>query len=166
MARSEEIRLYPKVRSWLSEYLKQKYPRKRVSPFVATHSRSLSRVIADADLHNYFPESSCWDVHIDVVAVIQSRKRYDLAFVEVKMKPIALKDIGQLLVYCRVCKPREAFLLSPQGVSSDLDKLLRDFGRQDILRYKSGVIKIATWNVDYNVVDWNSLIPPGDFQSA
>ena len=47
-----------------------------------------------------------------------------------------LHDLGQLLIYCKLCNPEEAYLLSSSGLGS-LNKILNNLNREDLLDYGS-----------------------------
>ena len=85
-----------------------------------------------------------------------------LAFVECKMGPITLGDVGQLLGYSLVARPEWSYLVSPEGMSGRLSTLLLTYGRQDVLSYgRDRHIRIARWNIDRNEIDLATLVPKG-----
>jgi len=158
-----ERRLYAPCRSWLQVALQAQHPRSTVVVLPDTDRRKLGQVLEAAEYSDRFPESSAWNVRVDVVAVIERRRLCSLAFVELKSRPITLVDVGQLLGYCRVCKPELALLLSPSGVSAELSRLLNGFGRTDILTFERNTIVVGKWDVRRSMPDWQHLTPPGLF---
>jgi hypothetical protein len=152
-------------RTWLGRFLGEKYPKSNVMVLPKTERLQLRHVLVDAGLDSEFPESSAWEVRVDVVGVISRRGLRNLAFVELKATPISLVNIGQLLGYCRVCRPAGAFLLSPAGLSTDLARLLTDYGRTDILTFGRSVIHVGRWDAIRRQPDWASVIPSGVLQS-
>jgi len=128
-----------------------------------TDRRKLGNVLDDQQYTDRFIEASAWDVRVDVVGLIEHRGRCSLAFVELKAKPITLVDVGQLLGYCRVCRPEVALLLSPNGLSDELSRLLRAFGRTDILTFGHGTMTVGVWDTRRAQPDFRQLTPPGLF---
>ncbi|MCX7598324.1 MAG: hypothetical protein N2512_05590, partial [Armatimonadetes bacterium] len=86
------------------------------------------------------------------------REGHPLLFlVEVKARPTNLAALAQLLGYCRIVQPEGAWLLSPLGWSAPLAKLVRDFGRGDLLEFAPGKkIVVARWDVA------TAQVRPGD----
>jgi hypothetical protein len=158
-----EISLYPEVIKWFKIYLQSRHSHSRVEVY-DTQKINLSRLIFELNLHRVFPEYNAFDIKIDVTALIRSKKKINLAFLECKIKPITLRDVGQILGYSRVAQPEYTFLISPEGISGPLSTLLRTFGRYDILEYDRGKrIRIAQWNADRKEIDSSTLLPPGEF---
>ncbi|MBC8491425.1 MAG: hypothetical protein H8D42_02595 [Candidatus Marinimicrobia bacterium] len=155
-----EIKLYPVITVWLKNYLLSKYKNAEISVF-DTHKTNLSKFLQIKSLHRKFSEFDTFEIKTDITAVLTIKERTELVFVEVKSNPITLKDIGQLLGYCRVAKPIEAFLISPEGISTALHNLLIKYGKIDILGFEKNMIKIAKWNIDSNDIDYSSIIPRG-----
>lgn len=85
-----------------------------------------------------------------------------LAFVECKVGPITLRDVGQLLGYSLIARPETSYLISPAGLSDRLRSLLVTFGRQDLLNYtRNRMLLLATWDSGRCEVDPSSVIPRG-----
>ena len=164
--RAWKAKLLEPCRAWLRSFLGQKCSRANITIIPDTDRRQLRSALNDVSLGAAFPESSAWEVKVDVVGVVSRGRRNSLAFVELKVKPISLVNVGQLLGYCRVCRPTEAFLLSSMGLSSDLYRLLTTYGRTDILRFESGVIRVGGWDVSQGSPDWSTVIPPGSLSQV
>ena len=160
---NNEKDLYPLVKKWLRKFLKDRHRRSKVETY-DTHNVSVSKFLLDKKLQTYFTELSAYDIKVDVTGIIISKKAAKLAFVECKIKPITLKDVGQILGYSRVANPAYSFIVSPKGLSSPLSILLRTFGRYDVLAYQDNKkIRIAKWNLNRMEIEYNSLLPPGEY---
>jgi len=156
-----EAKLYPDVVRWLERYLKGRHSHSEVQAF-DTHKTRLSKLIFGQNIQDYFPEYNAFDIKVDVIAIIKTRGKIKLAFVECKVKPITLKDVGQIWGYSRVAKPEFSFIISPEGISSPLNALISTYGREDVLEYFEGrKIKIAKWNLARREVDSDSILPLG-----
>ena len=158
-----EIEMYKPVCNWLVELLKSRFASYKVEAY-DTSSRALYRWLEEMNLDRYFPEYLAFDIRVDVTGVMQKKKDANLAFVECKLQAITLKDISQLLGYCRVARPRFAFIISPEGISEHVSYLLKTYHRYDVLYYnETEHIRVATWNHDRREIDASTLLPPGDF---
>jgi len=156
-----EEKFYPSCARWFQRILSEMSGHSRVEIFTGSHKRKLSLILQERNLSSFFPECAAWDIKVDIVACISRRQRLELAFAEIKTAPVTLRDVGQLLGYCRVAGPAVAVLLSPKGISADLHRLLVEYGRSDILTYNQGSIAVARWVQEHEDIDWASLVPPG-----
>jgi hypothetical protein len=157
-----EKELYPEVIKWLEKYLKGKYPKAGIKAY-DTSRQDLSDFLRRHKLHLFFPEFETYVIKVDITASIKHKDRCDLAFVECKLGPINLKDISQLLGYSKVVKPKYSFIISPVGISSPVNTLIKIYKRYDILEYSQGLrLKIAQWNKATQEIDISTLLPPGE----
>ena len=73
-----------------------------------------------------------------------------------------MQNLGQLQIYCKLCDPEEAYLLSSAGLGS-LDKVLKILNREDLLDFGSGKkikkIKVGRWDLSKHSLDNHSVIP-------
>jgi len=160
-----EKELYPQIIQWLSSYLTSYYNNSKII-VEDTHGTNLSKFLVHIGLQDKFPEYTAYDIKVDITGIIDSQERADLVFVECKLNPIRLLDVCQLLGYSLVAKPIHSFLLSPKGISDPLHRLLKVYGRYDILKYnKELTLKIAEWDVRRKEPLWGSLIPTGEYLS-
>ena len=104
-----------------------------------------------------------WEIKVDITGfILDPLKRYELVFVEVKEKPIVLKDVGQLLGYCKIAEPLIAFIISPNWISRKLNTLFEVFGRTDVLKYAPGrLITICDWDIKRRTINTRKIIPAG-----
>jgi hypothetical protein len=105
-----------------------------------------------------FPGSPTFEIRVDVVGSASDPRGRPLLFlVEVKHTPANLSALAQLLGYCRIVQPEAAWLLSPKGWSISLAKLVRDFGRADLLEFAPGKkITVSKWDQSH------ATVRPGD----
>jgi hypothetical protein len=161
MYRSEK-ELYPEVVKWLERYLKEKFSKAGIKAY-DTSCQDLSDFLRRHKLHLFFPEFETYVIKVDITASLKHKDKCDLAFVECKLNPINLKDISQLLGYSKVVKPKYAFIISPTGISSPVNTLIKIYKRYDILEYSENLkIKIAQWNKTTQEIDISTLLPPGE----
>lgn len=81
---------------------------------------------------------------------------------KLKKTALNLQNLGQLLIYCKLCNPEEAYLLSSSGLGS-LKKVLNNLNREDLLDYGNGKkikkIKVARWDITKDGIDNHSIVP-------
>jgi hypothetical protein len=156
-----EHELLEPCRIWLLEFLRQKHRRAEIEVLPDTHKKELGAILSARGYARLFRDCSEWEVMVDVVAIVATKGKASLVFVELKSKPIKLRDVGQLLGYCRVCRPLQAFLLSPDGLSGKLHSLLATYGRSDVLQFDGGTIHVGNWDASRAQPAWGELIPGG-----
>ena len=153
--------MYPLVCSWLKSFLSSRHRRSDVQTH-DTSAVSLYRLIEQKGLEKYFPEYLAYDIRVDITGVVRSARTAHLALVECKLRPITLKDISQLIGYCKVARPELAWILSPAGMSARVSTLLKAYHRYDVLEFQDRkCVRIATWIHDRGEIDLSSVLPPG-----
>lgn len=154
-----EEELYEPMRSWLEQYVKDKYKKYDVFA-VDAHAERLDRVLAKYDIVREMANGV--DIQIDVLAIAKKGKDIKLFFIEAKKTRLTLRDLGQLWAYCKLVDPDEAFLLSSAALGS-LNKLLNSFKREDLLDFGDGKkikkMRVGKWDVTKNSIEYNSLVP-------
>ncbi len=155
----KELDLYPNIKKWLSKTLEQRFKKDYEIIVEDTHDIYLSDFLEYKKLTKYFPESSAYKIKTDITGIIKQSQKCELVFVECKVKPIKLLDVGQLLGYSLVAHPISSYLLSPSGISESLENLLNIYGRRDILYYdKNLFIQIGKWSLERNEPRWDQMI--------
>lgn len=151
--------LYPAMCEWLDSYLHDTYKNSDV------YVEDTSQVYLDTVLEKYgvieeYPQTVGIGMQIDVLGIVKKRGKTSLVFIEAKKTPLNTHDLGQILVYCRICNPEKAFLFSSGGMGS-LSKLLNE--REDLLYYsndkKLKIIQAAKWDVVKKMPDMTTMIP-------
>lgn len=155
-----ENELYEPMRKWLQEYLEDKYPNCQII------TQDTSEIDLDVALDQYgliseFPKTVGLPIQIDVLGIIKGKDKTKLAFIEAKKEHLNTHHLGQLLIYCRLVTPAEAFLMSSLDMGS-LDKILKNLHRKDILTYGTNneyILHVSKWNVLENHPDMGTMIP-------
>lgn len=162
MKSQTESQLYEPVRHWLETSIKHRFRQCDVRAYNTSRIK-VSSLIANLGLQSAFPESGVWDIQADITALVTGKKNH-IAFVECKMGNITLRDVGQLLGYCRVARPVAALLLSPKPVTDNLRNLLVVYGRYDILEYDrdENRIMIVQWDAARCAIMHGATLPPGE----
>lgn len=158
-----EFELYPGMCKWLSEYLLDKFRNKKCEVIVVDcHSVYLDKILEKYDVIKYYPLVVGLKIEIDVLGIVVWKDKAELYLVEAKKTALNLQNLGQLLIYCKLCNPEEAYLLSSGGLGS-LNKVLNNLNREDLLDYGSGKrikkIKVAKWDIVKDGIDNHSIVP-------
>lgn len=158
-----EFDLYPGMGKWLKTHLEEKYKNKMCKVLVVDcHSVYLDSVLEKYNVIKYYPQIVGLKIQIDVLGIVVWEDKAEIYFIEAKKTVLNLHDLGQLLIYCRLCNPEEAYLLSSAGMGS-LKKVLDNLNREDLLDYGNGSrikkIKVAKWDITKDSIDNHSLIP-------
>lgn len=164
MKYSSEKEIYPDVIYWLNSYLKHRYSGATIESY-DTSRENLCDFIRRHELSKYFSESETYFVKVDVTGVVlyKDKGKCFLAFVECKLNPITLKDVSQIIGYSKVVKPVLSLIISPQGISAPVNRLINIHRRYDILTYQDDLkVRIAKWNKSTKAIEASSLLPHGE----
>ena len=159
----KEFELYDKMCAWLQNYLTDKHKNKKCKIVVVdTPNVYLDSVLEQYGIIKYYPQVVGLKIEIDVLGMVIWDNTAEIYFIEAKKTQLTLQNLGQLLVYCKLCNPEEAFLMSSAGLGS-LQKVLGGLKREDLLDFGAGKrvkkIRVAKWDVVRNTVDNHSIIP-------
>ena len=128
-----ELATYP----FLKDYFDAKYfPDKKLGEFYITNYSTLSSFMKDQPdkFIELFEECEEYKIRPDLVGFDMKDKK--LIFVESKVDTLDMRMVGQLVGYCLVAQPKEAFLLSTQSLSPRLVNALS--AKPEVLSYGNG----------------------------
>lgn len=130
-----EFDTYEPLRQWLEKYLQDTYDAKSVC-WITAHG-NLNNFLLQLDMDEIDEIEDLYELRIrpDIVGLIPSLGR--LAFIESKVTPIGITEIGQLLGYCLVAQPVRAFLVSTLPISMEIKQLVKEY--PDLLTYGDGL---------------------------
>ena len=135
MRYKSEKDMYPDVRRWLENFLKDRFQQANVDVRILADT-PISRFLSTYNRGNFPGEWVTWDIKVDVVGFVHHRnKPTSLAFIECKNTKLTLAHLSQLLGYSRIAQPLYSFLISPIGFSPKLVSLLQEYQRRDVLEY-------------------------------
>lgn len=160
---AKEIELYAGMCIWLQRHLEDTYAKQNCEIVVVdSHSVNLDSVLEQYGIIQYYPQVVGLMIEIDVLGMVIWKNKAKIYFIEAKKTALTLQNLGQLLVYCRLCDPAEAYLLSSHSLGG-LKKVLTHLHREDLLDYGDGStikkMQVAKWDVLRNTIDNNSIIP-------
>ena len=159
-----EYELYAPMCGWLEQQLKDKYKHYDCDIIVEdTHSVYLDSILTKHGVISSYPQAVGIQIQIDVLGIVKFKNgTSDLVFIEAKKTELNIQDLGQLRMYCDLINPSDAYLLSSKGLGH-LDKILKNFSREDMLDFGSGKtikkIKVAKWDIAKKSPDYNSMVP-------
>ena len=142
---------YPLLKTWLENYAENHYGKDTIvfdssnqtlDSYIQNISNISSHLINNIELYK---------LHIrpDVVAFIPGIENF--IFIESKVTKLGLKELGQLIGYCMVAQPEEAFLISTKGLSTSLMRILSI--DKSILKYaKNKSIQIGMLDEDQVII--------------
>lgn len=156
-----EHELYEPMRLWLKQYLEDKYRESTVIT-VDSHARTLDLYLEEYGVIERYPQTIGLGIQIDVLGIVIKNSKTQIFFIEAKKTQLNLHDLGQLWVYCKLCDPAEAFLLSSYGLGS-LNKILNNLSRIDLLEFGDGKqikkMQVGKWDIVKNSIDYQTLVP-------
>jgi hypothetical protein len=156
-----ELEMYPDIINWLISDLKQRFSKTAKNiQVVDTHDSDLSNFIIKLNYQKLFPEFTTFQIRQDITGFIEYENRVDLVFVECKNTYLSLIHLSQLIGYSCIALPIYSMLLSPKGMGSTLNKLLKTYNRKDVLEYRENrKIQIIKWDFNKQDIDFmNSII--------
>jgi hypothetical protein len=128
-----ELATYPLLKKYFDgKYFKDKDD----GEFHITNYSTLSSFMKDQpdDFVQLFEECEEYKIRPDLVGF--NVRDSSLIFIESKVDPLDMRMVGQLIGYCLVAQPKEAYLLSTQSLSPRLVNALS--AKPDVLNYGDG----------------------------
>ena len=164
MKYKSEMDMYPDVRQWLEDFLKDRFRGADVDVYDLSMI-PISRFLSTYNRGSFPAEWVTWNIKVDIVGFVhQSNQPTILVFVECKNTKLTIAHLSQLLGYSRIAQPLYSFLISPVGFSSALLSLLQEYQRRDVLEYywEPGRIPrrivVAEWDMATRNLDRNTMI--------
>lgn len=146
------------LKDWLENFLTQKYGREYNISVLAPY-RTLNRLnvlaLKKLDAISFFVFKP------NLLGILEciTDGSVHLVFLNRELRSFSLKDIGEMLCYCRIAKPVLALMASTIGLASQIDKLINHNKRHDIIAYYDKTVKIFRWDTVTNKIDKLSITP-------
>ena len=101
------------------------------------------------------------DFKPDILGILThiKTKKIELVFLNREIKAFGLKEIGEMVCYCRLTNPKIALMVSSQGLASPIDKMINHNKRNDIISYNGKNIFIFRWDLEKDNIDEISITP-------
>lgn len=155
----DETRLYHEIEKWFGDYLRDRYNGWNVETTCKTSKVALDAVLKERKIE--IKEAIGLGIKVDIVGILTRKSEVKLALVEVKDKPLTLRDLGQLWGYTQLLDPVESFLISSKGLGT-LTYILKILKREDLLVFgpkREKMMKVAKWDERGKSIDYATLIP-------
>ncbi len=128
---------YPILINWLDRYITKCAGGRSFS--FDTSSQTLFHFFSSKAenievLYDVFSDLENLSIRPDVVGFSDEEK--ELYFIESKITSLGLKELGQLMGYCHVANPKEAFLVTTKSISAPLMKAVQR--NREIIKYGNG----------------------------
>tara|TARA_B100000963_G_C22638977_1_gene679283 strand:- start:3168 stop:4811 length:1644 start_codon:yes stop_codon:yes gene_type:complete len=149
-----EIDTYPILTNWLKNKLDQEYGSEQNLVF-DTSVINLNQVIQSSSIDNSviskIDEIDSLNIRPDVVGYLKNLN--DFIFIESKIVSLGIKELGQILGYCKVANPKEAYLVTTKEVSRTILQLISIM--PDLFTYgENKKIKIGRLKENNVVIDY------------
>jgi hypothetical protein len=147
------------MKDWLGAYLNKKYD--------ATHKikilipQSNLDIIPDDSLKK-LPNISLMQFKPDVLGILVDKldqSKIELVFLNRETKKFSLRELGEMLCYCRIANPKHAFMTSLKGLSPAVDKMINHYKNNKIILFNDKEIIIFRWDEKDDKIDEYSITP-------
>jgi hypothetical protein len=155
-----KIELTIRLAQWLASFLDEKY----------SHNFDIEVVIPEANFSKLANENlkrvngyPSFDFKTDVLGVMENRASgvVELVLMNRSTSAISLKEIGEMNCYCRLVKPKHAFLGSLRGLPEEVNLiLLNNSQEQKLLKINDELdIVIFKWDEEKDRINEISVFP-------
>lgn len=149
------------IKKWLGKFLEQKYSEGYDIIDVIIPESNLSKLPISSikSCENY----SSWEFKPDVLGILKNKKnsKIELVLVNRSTSSLSLKEIGEIYCYSKLVNAKISFLISPNGVSNEVNILLVDEKiRNKLLNYSlDNEIIICSWDENKEGINEDLVIP-------
>ena len=145
------------LKKWLSDFLFKKYPNHEIEILIP--SRALSNL--ENPKLKRLQKISFFDFRPDILGILTTKNsnNTELVFLNREIRTWGLKDIGVMLLYCKISKPLHAFMASIQGLAPQIDRIINHHKRHELITYNGERIKIFRWDLASACIDELSITP-------
>ena len=137
----KEEETYPVLTDWLKDHISSKTSNNAYA--FDTHNQTIYHFsLQNEDYFNNYADLELEEMTIrpDIIGFEEATTEF--YFIESKVTPINLTNIGQTIGYCQVADPEEAFLISTEDLSRSVIRAISH--NRDILKFgKNKEIKFA-----------------------
>ena len=148
-----------RLEKWLQDFLGKKYG--GCSHINVIQPKTSLNRLTDINLKLNIPNISFLDFKPDILGILTHVKtnETELVFLNREVKAFGLREIGEMVCYCRLANPKIALMISSQGLASPIDKMINHNKRNDIISYNNRNIFIFRWDREKDEIDHLSITP-------
>lgn len=147
-----------KLYVWLNDFLTEKYGSEyEIEIIVKPGMLSKSSNEKIKQLSNY----SFLEFEPDILGILEKSadNSTELVFLNRQTKAYGIREIGEMYCFCKLAKPKHAFMASLVGLSANVNKMINHEKKHDLITYENDTIKIIRWDEDANAIDELSTTP-------
>jgi len=147
-----ELDTYQPLVDWLKSYISSMVKGKvyafdtssqTMFQFFSSKSEEIDRI------NSIFVDLDNLSIRPDIVGFSEASS--DFYFIESKITSLGLKELGQIMGYCHVAKPKEAFLVTTAEISATLIKAITR--NRDLIKYNNNSSEIKIGKLVSNKVE-------------
>ena len=153
----EKNQLTERMSEWLDIFLKKKFPDHSIE--VIENPGTLNK--SSIEKLKRFENISFLEFEPDVLGILEeeSTKKVELVFLNRETKAYGIREIGEMLCFCKLAKPKVAMMVSLRGISPQVNKMINHEKKYDILSFGSEKIKIFRWDEKNDEIDKLTITP-------
>lgn len=153
----DKIKFTKHMKLWLEEFAKSKYPEYDIEILIPNSTLDLLQNINLKKVVNI----GLMKFNPDILGILihKKSKKIELIFLNRETKKFGLKELGEMLCYCRIAQPKLALMVSLHGLSPAVDRLINHLKNNQIITYDDNQIKIFRWDEDLDKIDEYSITP-------
>jgi len=147
------------MRDWLGTYLHRKYEASHDIEILVPQSNL--DIISNNSLKK-LPNISLMQFKPDILGILsdkQDQSKIELVFLNRETKKFSLRELGEMLCYCRIADPKHAFMISLKGLSPAVDKMINHYKNNKIISFNKKEIIIFRWDEIQDEIDEYSITP-------
>tara|TARA_Y100001936_G_C16086351_1_gene682047 strand:+ start:1743 stop:2234 length:492 start_codon:yes stop_codon:yes gene_type:complete len=146
------------LQNWLEEFAKKKFSNEYEIKVIIPNSNL--NILQDVDLSKMV-NVGLMEFKPDILGILTNKKtkQIELILLNREIKKFGLREIGEMLCYCRLTNPKLAIMASLKGLSPDIDKMINHQKRKEILEFNDNVIQLFRWDQHKTRIDKYSITP-------
>jgi len=147
------------MKNWLTRFAISKFQNEYNVKIMIPQSNL--DIISNSDLSK-IPNVGLMKFKPDVLGILVNKKNPDnieLIFLNRDIKKFGLRDIGEMLCYCRIAKPKLAIMASLKGLSPAVDRMINHSKNEQLISYEEKKILIFRWDEGNDKIDEYSVTP-------
>ena len=145
--------------NWLNAYLLKNYGESHDIKVISPQS---NLDLIPIDFLKKLPNIGLMQFKPDILGILVDKKdetKIELVFLNRETKKFGLRELGEMLCYCRIANPKHAFMASLKGLSPAVDKMINHYKNNKIISFNEKQIIIFRWDEDLDRIDEYSITP-------
>lgn len=146
------------MHQWLETFTKEKFSNENYIDVIIPGSNL--NILSHEELSKV-PNVGLMEFKPDVLGILthKATKKTELIFLNRETKKFSLKELGEMLCYCRIAKPTLALMASLQGLSPAVDRMINHLKKRGVISFNGNNIVIFRWDEKLGNIDKYSITP-------